>query len=373
MKKACSILLAAMALFSGASCTLETPDNHGHISLTLSTGMLQTKAGNGNVADGGGIAVDEYGEPDIVIAIVDRNNNIVAWYPEGYGAVAGGDYSSDCSTDHPASTPVTETTILFNGPTRGTYTVFAVANTAGLLAVGSPALSSAATLSDLQNLVLSVVSGTPTFNSAMPLSATGTLTVTGESGREAGQIDLSLKRVVARVSLTFKNLTENALTLHNCTVTLHAMNPSRGFLFEQATDYVSGYDRDLDWPASEITVPVINPEDPESVNTSSLVSKLVFPSVAPLHQMGRRYLCDISFRIVKSGQTYDSNDSDTYDDHSFTNLPVHDRRSADILALSRNQDLQIETTISKKIDDDDISFNFEVTGWDKLDEFVVFH
>lgn len=365
MKKACSILLAVLALFSGASCTIDEPGNEGCITLTLSSASLETKAGNGDVADGGGFAVNESGEPDVVVAIVDKNDNIVAWYPENYGnyGAATITYSSSCSTAHTASTPTTESTLLFTGPQKGTYTVYAVANTAGLSAVGSPALSSPTTGTELQALVLSVASGTPTFATAMPLSATGTLTVTGESN-PAGQIDLSLKRVVARVSLIFKNLTGESLDLHACSITLKKMNPSRGYLFAPATDYVSGYDRDL----------VFNGDITELTDTKTLDPQLAFPSTAPQQNLGHRYLCDISFRIAKAGKTYNSGDPTTYESHSFEDLPVHDHRSADILALSRNQDLKIETTISKKSNDQkDISFNFVVAGWEKKEEYVIFH
>ena len=366
MNKVYTILLAALALLSGASCTLdEEPVSQGCITLTLSTSAVETKAGNGNPADGGGILVNNVGAPDLVIAIVDGDDNIVAWYP--------GEHSS-CASSHTASTPTTESIIVFSGLERGTYTVFAVANTAGLSVVERTALSSATTLTDLQNLVLSVDSGTPTFSDAMPLSASGTLVVTGNSGLESGQIELNLKRVVARVSLIFKNLTEGALNLYNCTVTLHGINPSKGYLFERATDYVSGYDRDLEWPETDITVPVVDLQNPESVNTYPLASKLVFPSTAPTHEtMGHRYLCDISFRIVKPDKSYDPNNSDTYNEHHFNYLPVYDRRSADILALCRKQDLIIETTINHKGNVQDISFNFVVKGWGKKEEYVVFH
>jgi len=250
--------------------------------------------------------------------------------------------------------------------------VFAVANTAGLSAVGSPALSSATTLSDLEDLVL-VASGDISFSTCMPLSAWGTLTV-NSSGN--GQIDLELKRVVARASLTFKNQTGEELKLYACSITIHDMNPSRGYLFSRSTDYVSGYDGDLEFNGESpyITVPVIDPEDPSSVNTYTLPSKLVFPSVAPAQSLGNRYLCDISFRIAKEGMTYDAGTPATYTQHDYTDLPVHDHRSSDIQLLARNQDLKIETRINKRGEEHDISFNFEVLCWtDVLDEFVFFH
>lgn len=377
MQKHGFVILAALAIFSVASCTRkEEPVCSGRITLELSTVARETKAvtpGDGNLADGGGIAVNESGVPDIVIAIADKNDDIVAWYPKNYGAVPGGTtYDSSCLTSHSASTPATESIINISGPEKGTYTVFAVANTAGLSAVGSPTLSSATTLTDLQNLVLEA-SGDISFSTCMPLSAWGTLSV-NSSGN--GQIDLELKRVVARASLTFKNQTEDALELYECSITIHEMNPSRGYLFSRTTDYVSGYDRDLVFNGNSpyLTVPVIDPNAPTSVNTCTLPAKLVFPSVAPAQSQGNRYLCDISFRIAKENMTYDAGNPATYTQHDYTDLPVHDHRSSDILLLARNQDLKIETRINKRVSEQDISFNFEVICWtDVLDEFVVFH
>ena len=55
---------------------------------------------------------------------------------------------------------------------------------------------------------------------------------------------------------------------------------------------------------------------------------------------------------------------------TFTDLPIHNKNSQDILALSRNQYLQIETTISKG---GDVSFNFIVNNWTPHNPTVIFH
>ena len=85
-------------------------------------------------------------------------------------------------------------------------------------------------------------------------------------------------------------------------------------------------------------------------------------------------MCDVSFRIVKAGEEYDANNSDTYTSYNNNDLPVQDLSTYEsILALSRNQDLTILTEINKRDQDDDISFNFFVTTWTSKTEVVVFN
>ena len=93
------------------------------------------------------------------------------------------------------------------------------------------------------------------------------------------------------------------------------------------------------------------------VTTDLYGDLLVFPSVAPARAVGSRYFCSISFDI--SNRSY-----------SFTDLPIHDKQSQDILALGRNQYLQIETRINKGLD---VSFSFEVDDWNNHSEEILFH
>ena len=362
MKLSLSIFLSAtVLLLSGVSCTREAPVPGGRISMTLSTADPETKAGSGDPADGGGIAVDANGDPDLVIAIADQTGALVAWYPDDFwGAMATG-YSSDCLTLHQSSTPSSESTVFISGPGRGNYTVLALANTSGLPDGVLSSLAAESTLAGLESVYLSVASGEPSFGASMPLSAKGSLSVNSNGN---GHIDLALLRPVARVSLTFRNMTGNpGLEIHSASAVIHEMNPSRGYLFPQTSDYISGFDRDI----------TLTGDDPLvfSDNKSTLPEKQVFPSIAPVRAVGSRYLCDISFRVTKSGKTYDSSDPSTFDAYDFTDLPVHDSRSADIHSLKRNQFLRIETRISRNAHN--ISFNFEVQGWDEKTEQVFFH
>lgn len=378
-------LLAALLLV-WSSCNEKEPlgSAQGRVEVSITTGELPTKAPSGDPADGGGIIRDGSGNPDLMIAIANSGGNLVAWYPENFfNAAMSNTYSSECNT---ALTDVTTSTVFFTGLTRndGPYTVYAVANTAGMPAEVLSSLKACTTASQMDALQLSVASGQPSFedgshNECMPITAKGTLNVLASGN---GQVDLLLLRPVARISVTFKNETGDAnLEVHACKVIIGdydssndtwrgAINPSRGYLFQQSPDEVSGYGRHL-----EMDAPVNAGNDKlvfDAQNKSTLGTVQVFPSVAPSRQVGSRYLCTISFRITKSEQTYDSGNASTYDEYSFPDLPVHDSRSSDIPYLRRNQHLKIETRITKQATQHDYSFNFEVQDWDPKYNYMTF-
>lgn len=353
-------MLAALLLLFG-SCTHNDPQpvGDGVITVTVQNTTVLTKS---NLSEGLAIDVDGSRIPDLLVVITNSDGDFVAWWPDDYyGAMTTG-YSSECENNtYVASTPVSESSIFFTGPTRGTYTVYAVANINGLPDAAQTALLNATDASDLESIQLSVASGEPDFDDLMPLTAKGTLTVNSSSN---GQIDLQLKRPVARVTLILHNQTGEALDVHACSVTIPGMNPSRGYLFERATDYVSGYDRSVSIVGTD---PLVFTE-----NRCTLEVKQVFPSTAPAQTLGNRYLCSIEFRVTNPGDTYDSSDTDTYRALEFPDLPVHDNRSADIPYLKRNQQLNIVTRITKAAANHDVSFNFEVQSWTVLNNYVEF-
>lgn len=353
--------MAAALLLVTDSCSREepAPEERGRISVSISGGNIVTRSLADDIADGSAIIVDGVtGEPDLVIGIVDSGGDLVAWWPDDYwGSMATG-FTSECQTD---KTDETKSTIYFTGPARGTYTVFAVANTAGLPSSTITALQAATTLSALEAIQLTVDSGEPGFGATMPLTARGILNVNSWGN---GQIDLNLLRPVARLSLTFVNQTNGAIDIHDCSVTFQDLNPSRGYLFEQDPDYVTGYGRDL----------TVNGTDPLvfTNNRSTLPVKTVFPSIAPIRLVGSRYFLNVHFRVTKKDTVYDENDSDTYTPYDFEDLPIHDSRSRDIPYILRNQHLKIDTRITKRADEHDYSFNFEVQDWYEKEEYVTF-
>lgn len=347
------------------SCTNKepVPSGPGVISVTIVNSEAEVMTKSPSLSDGSLIAVGADQKPDLAVALANSEGNLIAWWPQDFWGTMNGQYDSDLDVStYVANTPVSESTVFFTGPTRGTYTVYAIANKAGLSADEITAIRAATTVSALDALTLSIVSGQPDFGACMPLTAKGTLSVNSSSN---GMVDLDLLRPVARVSLAFRNLTgDNNLEIHACQATIQKMNPLGGYLFSRSTDYLSGGDRNL---VLANAGPLVF-ED----NKATVADIKVFPSVAPTQLVGSRYLCTIEFHVTKEGETYDAGDTDTYDTFTFPDLAVHDSRSQDILYVKRNQHLKIETRITKRAAAHDVSFNFEVQSWGSSDNYVVF-
>ena len=415
------LFFAVLVLWAGAACSRDDkPQDNSTVTLTFRTGDPVTRAGDlgdGQVDDGGGIAVSA-GVPDLMIIIADETGQIVKRYcPSATDGVT--------ITPALAGTSATEVSALFtwgDTPGEGVYTVYALANTqaagSNLSIASAPTWASFTDASVLDDLLFTALTGTttPDVGDRMPLTAKGTLEVRKNvnSSKYNGLVELRMLRSVAKVQLGFKNLTKAELNIYNCQLTLYDMNTRQGYLFTHTPDFVELGDLidngtgDATPDGKEdnyrnYTTPVQNllkicgtddagtddvdertlmgEDDPLTVGVderepAALDAFLVFPSTAPMQTVpskGNRYLCDISFRIQKEGETYDPLDDSTYEEKSFTALPIHDALSRDILSLSRNQLLKIETTISKKAATKDISFNFIVCNWTQKKEEVIFH
>jgi hypothetical protein len=349
MKKLLIPLSIALAALAGAACTqpVEQPAETGSVELHFSIGEPLTRAvtpGDGTVADGGGIYLDA-GVPDLKIFIAVAGN-IVHRYPDP-------SLSPDpANTSTLTSATATLATVKFTGLTPSTtYKVYAFANTGdtSLTVDNAPNWNTVSTTAELDALVFTALGGNnlPSVNDRMPLSAKGTLSVNAQG---SGTVDLELLRSLAKVQVTFKNLTASALTLTDCNVSITSINPTQGYVFQPAGDDLTGTQRTLTFPQETLD----NISTPEG--TKSLNPILVFPSVAELQGGYPRYLCSISFSV--GGTPY-----------SFPNLPVHNSLSQDITSLGRNQFLKIEVRISKG---QNISFNFEVANWEPKSESVHF-
>lgn len=377
------------------ACSPLEPVTSGVITMNLSTEGLRTRAverGDGSLTDGGGIGYNNT-NPDLIIIIADENGNIVARYL----GVDNPGTASKVSDDYDG-TSATQITVQFTWSGSigaGTFNVFAFANlngTGGNLSIADPPTWGTFTdASVLDGLKFSALASQdpPSVGDRMPLSAKGSIRIyLGSDNEYHGQADLALLRCLAKVQLRFKNLTGGDLDLANCQFTIHDMNARQGYVLSHDPDFVELGDiitptdgKDdcyaiyihspesihllgTDDPATDIDERTLSVKDDPSTTTidetelAAFDPVLFFPSVAPMQEIpshGKRYLCDISFDY--QGVT-----------KSFTNLPIHDKYSQDILYLARNQFFQIETTISQG----EVSFNFVVSDWITRKEFVLF-
>lgn len=368
------LFLALLPLLTGSGCTrVEQPT--GTVTIHFSAGELQTRAlGNGSVEDGGGIACDlENGvyKPDLKILIYNSSHELSGIYPD-----TSQDPKSSLNTQVSSSSSVA-LAVKFTDLEQDTYTVYAVANTGGLWMSSAPTWSSISE-NDLNNLIFTALTdnNTPTVsNSRMPLSASASLSVNANG---SGLLDLELKRCVAKVEVSFRNLTEKKLTLTQSqvndvtvpVVSISPMNPAQGYLFAPSgsNDYVSGGDRPLILTSS--TALVMQAEDNTNTTTDETVATLgpllVFPSAAT------QYLCNIRFHHKLEWTDENEDPQSSENDGTFLALPVHDDTSSDITEILRNKYVHIVITISEIGNNTGISFNFEVSGWNEIENNVTF-
>ncbi len=335
------ILVTIVLLVCGA-CS-RTPMPTGSVTMTFNIGDIGTKAGDGVVADGGGIYIVDNTTtpptPDLNIFIINSSGSVVARYP-------GSSASLSSVSVHETTSKVTTATVKFTSVEEGEYEVYAVANSGSTLSTGTDwsTISTKAALDALTFPVLSDLTP-PSVGDRMPLSAKGALSV-NSSGN--GQVDLNMLRSVAKTTVIFKNLTDTDLSLSDCDITIKGINPTTGYLFKPEGDDAAGSSRNLALTSgSSVTIPQ---------NGSETISPVfVFPSIAPANP--GYYTCDISFTINSTPKSYSS-------------LPIHDNKSQNILFIERNQYLQIEIRISNQTN---VSFNFEVSDWTTKPESVTFH
>ena len=355
MERGLISLCATLVLLVLASCT-RTEQPTGTVTLDFSIGDVVTRAttpGDGNPADGGGIAFDG-DNPDLVI-LITRNGTIVSSYERGNSATATATIESEESGNKRKRIRVT---FADANLTQGDYTVYAVANTknGGSTVWGAPSSwdgVASAKFTSLTDDNRPVPTGDPT---RMPLSAKGTLTVQSTGN---GSVSLELLRCVAKVTVKFKNVTGGTLSLSDINFSITDMNPKWGYLIPPAgTDSPTsaGDFRPLEMSAAG---PISIIED----GTAIPGTYYVFPSQA----QGGIYYCSASFdwTLDKGGGSVDS---DTYS--SSEGLRVFDKNFEDVPVLLRNQHLTIEVRIGEG---SDVSFNFIVGDWEERTESVEFN
>lgn len=374
------LFLALLLLLTEVGCArVEQPT--GSVTIRFSTGELQTRAlGDGSAADGGGIACDlDNGvyKPDLKILIYNSSHELKGIYPD-----PSQDPKSSLNTQLSSNSSVA-LAVKFTGLVQDTYTVYAVANTGGLWMASAPDWGSIPE-NDLKSLKFTALTdnNTPTVsNSRMPLSASASLSVNANG---SGSLSLELKRCLAKVEVTFRNLTEKKLTLTQSQVdddddestpkvtvpmvSISPMNPAQGYLFAPSgsADYVSEGDRALILTSSNLVMEAEDDTDTAVDETvATLGPLLVFPSTAA------QYLCNIRFHH-KLEWTENEASQSSESDGTFLALPVHDDTSSDITEILRNKYVHIVITISEIGNSTGISFNFEVSGWNEIENNVTF-
>lgn len=356
------LLIILIALLGAVSCYREevAAPSAGNCELKIDfgTGLLRTRAGDGNVADGGGIYIDvtdpENPIPDLVILVVkNATNTVVGTYPDP-APDSGVDSRLETLTD------ATAMSVTFKSLDEGEHTVYAFANTGGYWGMvgqggGQDAdeyLLSLTTKSAIESLKFSDLFATvgASFcpydeNNApdrLPLSAKGSVNV---SSLHTGEVSLEMQRCVAKVTAEFVNNTGDSLTLFDYSNIIRGMCPNSAYVIPGDPDYPAGtLAGDIIASETQLGIPAADAQDSSKPGTRTM-NWYVFPSSGP-------YTCDIGFTLFKN----------EVNEHTYTysNLPVHDDHAVSIPSLPRNRHLHIVTKISKGTT---VSFNFEVAGW----------
>ena len=363
-KTVISIIAAAIVLLSGVSCTPQEQPG-GTVTVILSSGLPETR-GAAEVADGSEIYLDN-GEPDLILLLFNSQGALVAKYPDS-------DHASVMATPSPSGDDmmirISKTTSGGTIP-AGDYTLYGIANTAGLWTMTDG--TNTITASDITTQAKAeLLYFTPLFaaespskpnpelaaapNNRLPLTAKTTVTVSANGN---GSAELVMCRCVAQVVLRVVNNYGSALTLSANEsypfFSLHGLNASTGYLFQHSPDQPAGV---VYSDLVNSTVPTDLEDNTEQNSNIYEYTALVFPGTGS-------YLCDIAFAVTQVGGSPLGSASK----FRFTDLPVHNNRGEDITSISRNQRLTITVTISQG---QMLSFSFEVGEWTPITETVSF-
>lgn len=187
----------------------EVKDNKLVPCEALARSVATRAVGNGNVADGGGMA-------DLTVFLVDANDNIVA-------RQSFGDLSA-----------VTTQTVTFSYLRLGTYTIYAYANTEGndwftMPAEGETSFASYkdALLKPLDGTVSPVVG-----NGRMPLTGKANVTISEGTGNSAR---VEMKRPVGKLAVIITN--NRNITVEPTSMSLGNVFPTTGYVFAHDAIY----------------------------------------------------------------------------------------------------------------------------------------
>ena len=338
IKNTIHTILAVLVLLSSFSCT-QQEQPYGAVTISLSSGLPETR-GPAEVRDGSEIFLDGEGKPDLVLLIF-KGNDLYAKYPSTTATVIG---------DEPDPKDLQ---IKFSNIEQGEYTVYALANTAGLWTMSGDPTSASITRDETEALYFTSLPIVPDPNSdtsRMPLTAKSTLSVNAIGN---GNLSMTLTRPVARVVFQFVNSSGHTLKLQPFNAALKKMNPDRGYLFQHTPDTPAGTTYgDLTYNKASL----------------DLAKDDVYEFVSLVYPGSESYLCDVSFSIAE----VDGHELDNTSQHDFeyTDLKIYNNWGEDITSLARNQQLTVKVRVGVGLM---LSFSFEVGGWTKETETVTFN
>lgn len=365
-KTVISFLIAVLALLLVTACNpQEQPD--GGVTVILSSGLPETR-GAAEIEDGTEIYFDNNGNPDLILLLFNAGGTLVAKYPDS-GHASLMDLPTPQGNDMMVRITKTTDGNIIPG---GNYTLYAIANAAGLwpLTDGTNAINAGAldASSITKKTQADLFYFTPFYAedsdpkphpelraSRLPLTAITTLTVSDNGN---GSAEVVMQRCVSKVVVKLVNNYTKELELNNLRVSLTNLNTSTGYLFQHSPDIPAGIVYS-DLILSE--TPVTLYDNTVSSNVVKELPALVFPGASP----EGAYICNITFGVARVGESILS----PMRNFTFSNLPVHNRRGEDISSLARNQQLTITITINQgKM----LSFSFEVGEWTERTETVSF-
>ena len=372
MKKGTAIVLC-ITVFVTLLCSSCTSHERlgGAVTIILSSDAPETRANLASPEDG--MIYINNDTPDLILLLFNSQGTLVAKYPDsGHSSVI----DSPAPTGNDLMIRLSQTVSGGSIP-AGTYSLYGIANTAGVWALTDGENSISAGALDASSITTKTQADalcfSPLFeansvskphpelraapNNRLPLTAKTSVTVSANGN---GSAELQMKRCVAQVVVRFVNNYGAELSLSACDAstpffTLHNMNPNTGYLFQNSPDVPAGA---VYADFVNATVPSVLYDNTDVNNTVYSNSALVFPGTGT-------YTCDVAFKVTEVNGSALASPAE----FRFSDLPVHNYRGEDITSISRNQRLTVTITISQG---QMLSFSFDVGDWTELTETVHF-
>lgn len=381
MKKGTAIALW-ITLFAMLLCFSCTPHERlgGAVTIILSSGGPETRANLASPEDG--MIYINNGTPDLILLLFNSQGTLVAKYPDsGHSSVM----NSPAPTGNDMMIRLSQTVSGGIIP-EGTYSLYGIANTAGVWALTDGENSISAGALDASSITTKTQADalcfSPLFeansvskphpelraapNNRLPLTAKTSVTVSANGN---GSAELQMQRCVAQVIVRFVNNygAELSLSAYDASTpffTLHNMNPNTGYLFQHSPDVPAGTVY-ADFVNATVPSVLYDNTDNDGIDPDYSSDAYIYRNSALVFPGTGTYTCDVAFKVTAVNGSALASPAE----FRFTDLPVHNYRGEDITSISRNQRLTVTITISQG---QMLSFSFDVGDWTELTETVHF-